>query len=203
MFLFQNEWTTIKFAIVKNGEENRIFIKELYFDGKQFVSTRNNLRHTNVSFIGTAYRKKLFNRYEIFGEDLLFVSAKQVDFSDKKQFIVEEKNNRVAVKTIYTLYSNSRVLAVKKEVSNISNDVLTLENCSPLTLNGIMLDKPEQAVAVLDKQEDITTKIASGAIDDAQCNQVPVFWKAHKTFLAFPSFPWGAFKYACTTSRPR
>lgn len=182
MISFKNQRTEIKFDIVKEAEKERVYIKELLFDGKSFALYKKGIPHTHLYFLGTPYKGKMFNRYANFGEDLFFTAKKQNLFNDKKQLVIEERNDRVLVKTFYTLYENSAVLSVKKEVTNTCDEQLTIECFSSLTLKGIMGDDDEREIVVDKKINDETTEIGVKNNNLTEYHETPIFWKAHNTW---------------------
>ena len=186
---FKNGRAKIEFKVVKKAEGARLYVTGISFNGQEFVRYNKGVEHTYLFLLGAVCRGKNFNRYAALGEDLFFVDATEINFEDKKQFIVEEKNNRVAVRTIYTLFNNSAMLSVKKEVTNLSKQNLTIECCSPLTLKGIMADYGVgQTLEPNVQKEDATTEIGEGASEFVAQEDLPIFWKAHNTWCCEAGF---------------
>ena len=186
--ILKNDYTTVVFQC----KEEKIFIKSIAFSGKEYVYYEDGMQHSNVFCLGEYYpRGKMFNRYEFGGEALSFVGANEIRIGDKKELIIEEKNDRISVKTIYTLYDNSATLSVKKEIINATDATLSLECASPLTLTGIMWDKQSEAqenAQTLSNDIDVTTVLSpvgeplKDGIRYMSQYTPPTFWKAHNTW---------------------
>lgn len=184
--IFKNDYTNVVFQC----KENKIFIESIAFSGKEYVYHKEGMQHSNVFFLGKYYpRGKMFNRYEFGGEDLLFVGAKERQFDNKKELIVEEKNEKIFVKTIYELYDNSATLQCRKEIINLLNKTIYIESASPLTLKGIMVGDDNHMLSYstdLEGIEDLTTKI--GKVERRKKICLPWLWKAHNTWCSEACF---------------
>ncbi len=188
MIDFKNAFTHVRFE----EKENALYIKSISFFGKEYIDYEKGIPHSFVFLVGEFYpSKKLFNRYGSIGEKFYFVGAKEVQFESKKQFIIEESNDKLKVKTIYTLYDNSATLSVKKEIINVTDTTLSLECASPLTLNGIMWDKQAETkenAQALSNDIDVTTILSpvgeplTDGMRYMQKYTAPNFWKVHNTW---------------------
>lgn len=175
---FRNEKT----ALILEEKEGEVYIKELSFNGKAYSSAGEGMKHSYVFLVGQHYRGKIFNRYSLGGEKLQFVKAEEASDEEKKTLTVEEKNERILVKTKYTLYHNTAVLQCQKEVTNVGEEAVRLECVSALTLKNVMTTAAD---AELREEEDATSCIQSVK---TKKKTFPILWKAHNTWCSECAF---------------
>ena len=175
---FGNEKT----SLILEEKQGAIYIKELSFLGKPYASAPAGMQHSCVFLLGGSYRGKVYNRYNFGGEKLAFVKAEETQDDEKKTLTVEEQNEKITVKTIYTLYHNTAVLQCKKAVTNRTDKEIRLENVSPLTIKNVMT---ETATAELNEKEDATSCIQSLK---TKKKKFPVLWKVHNTWCSEYAF---------------
>ena len=107
--MFSNEYTQISFKL----ENERLFIQDISFFGKKLAGGACGTPHSFVFLVGGAYGGRQFNRHAVEGEILSYVSHSVKEFDGGKQLIIEEKNERISVKTTYVLYNGIAVLSCK------------------------------------------------------------------------------------------
>ncbi len=181
---FSNGYTNILFKIEAADGKRRIFITEIIFDNKAFVRYEKGLSVSHVSLLGKKY-SKLFNRYASSGEIMYFVGASTREYAGKKELTVEEQNERIIVKTVFTLENDNGVLSVYASVTNVQEENITLECVAPLVLNGIMLDERCENVqgGVSSEKETGVDRTAVFNDKTKSCyNRRPRFFKVHNTW---------------------
>ncbi len=187
---FGNNYTTIKFSVV----DDRLFLQSIAFGGKNFIEYAKGMEHGRVFLVGGHYPDRLFNRYGGTSEKLQFVDFQEVKEENAKKLIVLEKNEKILVKTVYTLLKDSGTVSVYREVENISETEITLECVSPFTVKGIMLDEIEKAAQLeisCEKEQKTTddpTAEISVNIRRLVCGKLPYFWKANNTWHSEADF---------------
>ena len=180
MITFQNDYTKICFML----ENQHFFIKSISFKGKEFIYYEQGIKHSNVFIVGEGYRQKIMGRYSLGGEELFFVSYIQEEYENKKELVVEEKNEKIYVKTIYSLYNNSAVLQCRKEITNLMQREILLENAAPLVLTGIMLDEKTSGIRMEAFNEDDDPTAVVKEVKQAKKQTLPKFWKGHNTWCS-------------------
>ena len=178
---FGNDYTNIVFEIKKEGELERIYISNIIYGGKKFVSCQKGLPVSHVTLLGKPY-KKLFNRYANCGETVYLVGTKIEELTHKKKFVVEEKNETVFVRTTFTLDNDNGVLSVQAEVENIQEENITLESVAPLILNGIMLDEKSEDSECIVEKEDVDPTAIFNSKKTLPYRSRPRFYIAHNTW---------------------
>lgn len=168
----------------ETNEKQRILLTEITFGNKAFVRYEKGLPVSHVTILGNKYQK-LFNRYASSGEMVYYVGKKTKEYKHKKELEIEEQNDQINVKTIFTLESDNGVLSVRSVVTNLREQNITLECVAPLVLNGIMLDERETTtqVDVLSKDETFVdlTAVFNGRAKQ-KYHRRPRFFKVHNTW---------------------
>ncbi len=184
MMEFFNEYTKIEFFFKEEGEKRSIFLKSIAFEGKDFINYESGLPVSRVFLLGKPYRRKIFNKYPLWGEKCYFVKTERVKYAEKEEFIVEEENETVNVKTVFTLWKGNGVLSVRTKVKNLQEQDISLECVAPLTLSGIMSNDAQEVVSAeeTDRLVDITAEMKNVKRNEYKAR--PKFYRVHNTWLA-------------------
>lgn len=185
---FSNEYTELVLEI----RENKIFMRGLFCAGKPYAYTEQSLPHSFVFLIGEPYLGKNFSRYTREGEKFSYVGHKQVCVDGKKELIIEERNEKLSVRTIYSLFDDCGVLECRKEIVNVSEEEYDIECASSLIVQGVlpeaMFNKADNASNVRADMEEIA--VGGGNIVSAREKLVrlPYLWKGYNSWCAENSF---------------
>ena len=119
-------------ALKLSVKEGVTFFCGFSADGKTFAVCEDSVFNSYVYLLGKGYRGKQFNRYCVRGEVLTYVCHEEKTLKNGKNLVVTERNDKIEVKTIFTLFDDSAVAEIKKQVKNISDKEITLECVSSL-----------------------------------------------------------------------
>ena len=146
--------------------DGKIFLKEMSFNGKTYLSYPKGNVNSYVYLLDGNYRRKQFGRYSLVGENLCYVNHFESENESGKTLTVVEKNQLIEVVTYYRLCSKYSTVQVYKEVKNITDKKLCLECVSPFTAAGTMNgnDKPNAK------------------------EKLPYLWKGHNTWCSEVGF---------------
>ncbi len=167
-FKLENAFATLRFE-VKN---ERAYVTRISFSGKDYYNFPKGNVVTQMYLTDGVYPGKNYGKYCFGGENLLYVAHDLQKTEGEQVLCIEEKNEKVGVKTYFTLLDNGGVVNIYKEVTNISAEEFDLECVNVVTLTDILFfDCKSEIEAIVEK---IPHRF--------ETEDFPVLWKAHNNW---------------------
>ncbi len=131
---------------LKNGQvsinlsvvDEKIYLNKINFGGIDFLDSAKGVANSYVHLSGGNYRGHYFGGYSKISEILNYCSHEIKEDNGDKELIIIENNENISVKTVYSIYKNSSVVEVYKEITNQTNGEIVIESAMPLCIQGVM-----------------------------------------------------------------
>ncbi len=180
-FQFGNEYATLHFEV----KEERAYITKVIFFEKNYINGENGDVLSRIILTGGQYPGKLFSRYggrKTF-ESLTYVTHSVRDEGDKSVLCIEEKNERLLVKSYFSIYKNSAVIATWKEIVNVSEKEFDIECANLLALTNVMTAAVDARKRVRKTEYgEAFSSVLSFEEDGNPSNGLPYLWVAQNSW---------------------
>ncbi len=180
-FEFGNEYAKLLFEV----KESKAYIKQVLFLGKNYVDNKNGDEISRILLTDGQYPGKLFSRYggkKTF-EPLTYITHSFQEESGKKVLCIEEKNEKLGVKSYFSIYKNSGVIATWKEITNVCDRELDLECANILALTNVMCSAEAQREKTKKTEYgEAFSSVLSYAEEGMSSNGLPYLWVAQNSW---------------------
>ncbi len=179
------EFATQNAKICFEVKEEKAYISKISFFGRSYVDNAQGDVLSRILLTDGRYPGKLFSRYggkKTF-EPLTYVSHEFTEEEERRLLCITEKNEKMIVRSYFSAYASSAVVATWKEIENVREEEIDIECANILALTNVITSavKQNKAAKPAEYSEEYSSVISFGEEGEV-ASGLPYLWTGQNSW---------------------